>query len=705
MATNVTGMTPSVQAPERTQETKGEKISVRRDGGSGAGFAPRTDVSIKNSIENMAEVLSKISSHTSDAENAIPSQLKEIISNIMRSAFSLEATVSEGVGSSLASQKFSVEQLNTLSRMLHHLGYLSDQGSLGELSEDLQVVFDNLKTVLTKDSSMEAVNLNKLAFQLIQDEDNPQVARQLEQLLSQLTSLSVSQPVNSAPVQSEGLNFLNKLVDAFFPKSTFTGGGQQTAAGPSTGNAQMAGTPMGNQQMANLQMGNNQMTNSQMANPSMGNSQMSNTQAANSPAFVNTPSMASDITGNLNAGTNANAMANQGEAAPQGATANPNAAAQPSAQGNNANVNTPLANNAVNTGANGATSSNNSAPMSNTPMAETPLTPEELQNLPDSFLKREGGVKFVGESNSTNENVNVRLNNAGMAYEGTVSRQGAGDGELNPLFKQIFSRFGSPNNMPENAGNSSTTTQPSVVQMDNQQVATVLKDVGQLILKNADLSPKDVELLNNFINKTQGELPEQDAKQLNLLLRTIQSNIPASVQQAGQRMGLEELPKLWAFMQLCDLSQLKKMKGHNYRSASKEINNFVNSMKGSMHSEGSYKADGQKSISFMMPLYLGDGTTQSYPAYVHVYDEPAHEDEKGVMRKDTWFRVCVLTESIGAVDVVCRLYEGNNLNLRVIFSDKDSVAEFSEYLPDIRKALYNTPINLTDLKIGTVNNG
>ena len=240
--------------------------------------------------------------------------------------------------------------------------------------------------------------------------------------------------------------------------------------------------------------------------------------------------------------------------------------------------------------------------------------------------------------------------------------------------------------------------------MDNQQVANALKDAGQLILKNAELSPKDAELLTNFINKSQGELSQQDAKQLNLLLRTIQSNIPASIQQAGQRMGVDELPKLWAFMQLCDLSQLKKMKGHHYRSASKEINNFVNSMKGSMHSEGSFKADGQKSISFMMPLYLGDGTVQSYPAYVHIYDEPPHEDERGIMRKDTWFRVCVLTESIGAVDVVCRLYEGNNLNLRVIFSDKESVNEFSEYLPDIRKALYDTPINLTDLKIGTVNN-
>ena len=347
---------------------------------------------------------------------------------------------------------------------------------------------------------------------------------------------------------------------------------------------------------------------------------------------------------------------------------------------------------------------NAGTPANNTMGNTTPMGNDNILGKTENTMGSDGAAKLASEPKFANENINVRMNNAGMAYEGTASRQGVADGEINPLFKQIFSRFGQGNNITNNTGNTNSPGGTTTVQMDNQQVANALKDAGQLILKNAELSPKDTELLTNFINKSQGELSQQDAKQLNLLLRTIQSNIPASIQQAGQRMGVDELPKLWAFMQLCDLSQLKKMKGHHYRSASKEINNFVNSMKGSMHSEGSFKADGQKSISFMMPLYLGDGTVQSYPAYVHIYDEPPHEDERGIMRKDTWFRVCVLTESIGAVDVVCRLYEGNNLNLRVMFSDKESVNEFSEYLPDIRKALYDTPINLTDLKIGTVNN-
>ncbi|MBQ3854817.1 MAG: hypothetical protein II778_08920 [Anaerovibrio sp.] len=719
MPTNVTGMTPSVQATERTQETKGDKLSVKRDGGGSAGsaFSPRTDVSIKNSIDNMAGILSKISSHQSEAENAIPSQLKEIINNIMRSAFSLEGTVGEGVGSSLASQKFSVEQLNTLSRMLHHLGYLSDQGSLGELSEDLQVVFDNIKLAIGKESNIEPVNLNKLAFQLIQNEDNPQAVKQIEELLSQLASLTVSQPGATAAQPSEGFALLNKLVDAFFPKSMFTGGTEQSQTSNSqsanqgnlgtAGNTQGYVMPQGNAQPGAAMA--NGAPQGQTVSPQIFNTNQAFNQGNGLP--TNAPGNMANAADNtapqlVNQGGAGNAATNTVPTAATTGTSTPGTMAQ--SQGgsgpqildiNQAFTQTNEAmGNAQPAGNNAGTSANNT--MGNT----TPMGNDNIFGKTENTMGSDGAAKLASEPKFANENINVRMNNAGMAYEGTASRQGVADGEINPLFKQIFSRFGQGNNITNNTGNTNSPGGTTTVQMDNQQVANALKDAGQLILKNAELSPKDTELLTNFINKSQGELSQQDAKQLNLLLRTIQSNIPASIQQAGQRMGVDELPKLWAFMQLCDLSQLKKMKGHHYRSASKEINNFVNSMKGSMHSEGSFKADGQKSISFMMPLYLGDGTVQSYPAYVHIYDEPPHEDERGIMRKDTWFRVCVLTESIGAVDVVCRLYEGNNLNLRVIFSDKESVTEFSEYLPDIRKALYDTPINLTDLKIGTVNN-
>lgn len=701
MPTNVTGMTPSVQPAERTQETKGDKLSVKRDGGgsSGSAFSPRTDVNIKNSIDNMAGVLSKISTHHSEAENAIPSELKNIIQNIMRNAFTVEGTVGEGVGSSLASQRFSVEQLNTLGRIMTQLGQMADQGKLGDFSEGLQTVFDNLKSVLGNNSSMEPVNINKLAFQLMQLPEGDEMPRQLEQLLAQLAAVTNPQPAQGGQQPTEGLNILNKLVYAFFPKSAFTGDAAQSqtqqgpAQGTATGNsAQMASqagqtAPQGGQTAqsgAPANLSNNIAGNtvlSETENMPQGAAQQVNgggQGAQQTQTGGNGPQMANQT----QPGGNSPQMATQIQQGTTGTTVN--------TAGNPVNATSVMAENTampqgmVQTQGNQSTQQNTAMPNQSAMAAEEANQPQTNFTIPGR------------------ETINVRLNNIGMAYEGTSARMN-GPVEQNPLFRSIFNRFGPQQPIENNNAPAANTTQYQLPKMDSQQVALALKDAGQLIMKNMELTPKEAQLLNNFINENQGMLSEQDAKQLNTLLRTIEGNMPASVQQAAQKMGFDALPKLWAFMQLADISTLKKMKGYQYRSASKEIVNFTNAIKGSMDSDGAFKADGQKSISYMMPLYVGDGTL-SYPAYLHIYDEPPHEDEYGVTRKDTWFRVCVLTDEIGAVDVVCRLYDGNNLNLRVVFSDNEAVDEFKEYLPDIRKALYSTPINLTDLKIGTVSN-
>ena len=784
LPTNVTGMTPSIQGPERTQETKGDKISVKRDGGgsAGSGFSPRTNVSIKNSIDNMAGVLSKISSHHAEAENAIPNELKNIIQNIMRNAFNLEGTVGEGVGSSLASQRFSVEQLNTLSRILTQLGNMADHGNLGEFTEELQTVFDNLKSVLGNNSSMEPVNINKLAFQLLQLSEGEEMPKQVEQLLAQLTAMTNPQPVQGGQQPAEGLNILNKLVDAFFPKSAFAG---DTAMTPSQqGNTQetMPGLPNGAQGAQSGAVANQGAVPQGAQSGAVAN-QGAVPQGAQSGTMANQGTMPQGTQSGptANSGLAQTALAGETAGTPSG---NPSASAAANIPGQSSQAGQPISNATTLSPSNGGAGQPGSASMTQTassaPSGQPGAMSQEAQPAPSGQLaamasgaqSASGPAGIAGQSaqsgqpiqagqslansgtmsaaapnqagqsgqpvqgntavpaqqpTGTNapgnpaasaqqtgdysganpnlpgrEPINMRLNSIGMAYEGTSARMN-GSMEQNPLFRSIFNRFGSHQPIENNnasAGN--TGNQYQLPAMDSQQVALALKDAGQLIMKNMELSPKEAQLLNNFINKNQGILSEQDAKQLNSLLRTIEGNIPASVQQAAQKMGFDSLPKLWAFMQLADIGTLKKMKGYQYRNASKEITNFTNAVKGSMDSDGAFKADGQKSISYMMPIYVGDGTL-SYPAYLHIYDEPPHEDEYGVTRKDTWFRVCVLTDEIGAVDVVCRLYDGNNLNLRVVFSDNEAVDEFKEYLPAIRKALYDTPINLTDLRIGTVN--
>lgn len=684
MATNVTNsITPSVQSTGRTQETQRTKLSVSGDGSS-SGFAKQTDVKFTNSVNNMSAVLEKIANTQLSADNTLPKQLQQLINNVVKNAFSLEDSLGAGVGSALSSERYSVEQLTTLSRIFQQLGNSVDGQQLN-LSDELQALVDNIKTalsnseVLGNSANLEPVIIDKLAFQLLNDGTSENLPAKLAEILQQLSG----QAQAAAAPTDESMTALKQLMDVLFPKmaGSSSNSSQATPAGqlqtavvgqgstlPAAGQTAAEPVVISAQELTGQQAANGQqMTHNTAGEPQ----QAAQSQVSGQPVQqTGQPQQAGQnlqqAAGN---GTLSNAANNTGEPAMvQSQPAQGNAAGQAAGPPNgNASV-------TVNTNANAAGSS-----------AGTPAAAASGSQSSSQAAAQQPAVQNTAQSINTN-----------------IMRQAA-EVENNPLFKQIFNRYGYTQETGITRPVAQTTVQQAMPQLPNTE-ATVnaFKDMAQLVLKDSSLSAKDAALLQDFVNGNQTAMNQQDVKQLSLLLRLVQNNIPAAVQQAGQQQGMDGLPKLWAFLQLTELSTLKDLKQQDYKNANRQIKTMVNSMRGSMTSEGSYKADGQKSISFVMPLYIGENE-QSYPTYVHIYDEPPHEDEKGVMRKDTWFRVCVITENIGAVDVVCQLFEGNNLNLRVKFSDQEAVQSFSQFLPDIRKALYDTSIHLNDLKVGTVN--
>lgn len=705
MATNVnTAISPSIQPTSRTSEAKTDKIVVNRDGGSSSGFAKQTDVKFTNSVDNMSAVLEKISTSTLNTDNGLPQQLRDMINNVVTKAFSLESSLGEGLGSAMASERYSVEQLTSLGRIFQQLGNMAEanamageavtETSASQLSDALQAMMANVKTAIANSAlggntaGLELVQLTKLAFQILNNGNTDSVPDNMSQLLRLLSSQnSATSAEQNSPLQagagenaSNASNLagnnasasqpnqqgdsLKQLVDLLFPK-----------VGNSNTNAtNQANTAMLAKQAANA------YSNSNTANSatSAGNLKAGSPEAADNNAlgqqFGKTP------TSQGNAGQ---AVTNSTE---NQAQASQNAAAAPQPANGKADSQT-----AVNTAGKNAQPNAGTETLGDNKAAKA-STETLADNKADAGKEAASNAKVVDNQGQSKQ---------GATISPRILKQAA-EIENNPLFRQIFSRYG----YSQETGIVKQTNQTMQQEMpqlpNNQQVVDSFRNLAELLLKDSNLTAKDTALLKNFINSTQGQLSEQDAKQLNMLLKMVQSNVPAAIQQAGQQQGMEGLPKLWAFLQLADLGSLKDLKAKDFKNAKKEIKTVVSSLKNSITSEGSYQADGQKSISFVMPLYIGEGG-HSYPAYINLYDEPEHEDECGRKRKDTWFRVCVLTDNIGAVDIVCQLFEGNNLNLRINFSDQEVVQDFGEYLPDIRKALLDTSIHLNDLRIGAVN--
>ncbi len=674
MATNVNPAAPSIQPASRSSETKTDKIAVSRDGGSSSGFAKQTDVKFTNSVDNMSAVLEKISTAKLGNDNGLPQQLREMINNIVTKAFSLESSLGEGLGSAMASERYSVEQLTSLGRIFQQLGNMAEANAVagqvsgettaGQLSDALQTMMANVKTLLANNAlggntaDLELVQLTKLAFQVLNNGNTGNMPQKLEALLQMLAG----QQIGQTPEGGTASQTTDKLWQNTASQTVSNGNGvvNQTVSNGNGAVSQSNAQEGTVKQLVDLLFPKLSASNSSQANQNGilgGDKGLLAKQAVN--AYNNTGSQA-QVTSN--AGSQAQATINSQPSQGQPAS---------NIAGQNTQMNTAgTAESAIGGG---------KASQTNVSSETAPKT----------------GAQPAGE------NIQHNQQNQQAGVSPKVLHQAA-ELENNPLFKQIFSRYG----YSQETGvvrQPTQTAQPEIPQLpNNQQVVDSFSKSSARLRKDSNLTAKDMALLKNFVNSSQTQLSQQDAKQLNLLLKMVQSNVPAVIQQAGQQPGMEGLPKLWAFLQLADLGSLKDLKAKDFKNANKEIKTVVSSLKSSISSEGSYQADGQKSISFVMPLYIGEGV-HSYPAYINLYDEPEHEDECGRKRKDTWFRVCVLTDNIGAVDIVCQLFEGNNLNLRINFSDNEIVKDFGEYLPDIRKALYDTSIHLNDLRVGTVN--
>ena len=719
-AANAAGSLQRVQRPQTTGSA--DAVTRRGDGASSSPFTKETNVSIRNSIADLSSVLGKISQGQEDSVEVLPDHLQKVIRNVMESSFLLSATLEEGLGSTTESQRFSLEQLGTLSRMLTQLGTLAEKGvEVSDFSESMQTLLRNLKSLLTAQeggSSLEPVLLNKLSFQLLDTkalEDLPAALQQALTLLAQV------QPQEGAG-EASSFDFLKSLVQYFMPRPGEDGAlstmpGQTMAEGRADAEAD-ANLPMRDageggakavQQEAAGQMprpaGENPRTAQQEATQGNFSQSMLESDAAQGKSALQ-QSVHSDAAAQQSGkGAETGLLPNAEDGASE-ATQQQKGSGQGGAAEGKGQAGVPQEQNGVQQ----QKTSNQSGGAEGKGQPSVPQEQNGVQQQQGSA--QGGGAEGKGHPS---ELMMRNVSQDGRSSEFAESRQ---DGQsANP---QMTRKSGSPQNTaqekalqqgqrPNNAsanmqqGEAKSATRQMPVMQNTPQLMQSLKDTASFMLKNMLLTEKDAALLRDFINNGQKLLPDKEAKQLQLLLRLSQNNVPAAVNQAAAQKNLGDLPRLWAFMQLCDMTAVKDMKEQQLKRAGKDVAEFAASMKRSMEGGSLFQTDGKgnthRSLNFMMPLYMGEGEKQSFPAYANVYNEEKYSPEDGRMHKETWLRLCVLTDHIGAVELTCQVYDAKSLNMRVLFSEPSAVEDFKAYIPEFRESFRTMTLELSDLKV------
>ena len=692
-AANAAGSLQRVQRPQTTGSA--DAVTRRGDGASSSPFTKETNVSIRNSIADLSSVLGKISQGQEDSVEVLPDHLQKVIRNVMESSFSLSATLEEGLGSTTESQRFSLEQLGTLSRMLTQLGTLAEKGvEVSDFSESMQTLLRNLKSLLTAQeggSSLEPALLNKLSFQLLDTkalEDLPAALQQALTLLAQV------QP-QAGTGEASSFDFLKSLVQYFMPRPEEEGAlptmqGQTMAEGGADAEAD-ANLPMRDageggakavQQEAAGQMprpaGENPRTAQQEATQGNFSQSMPESDAAQGKSAlqqsVHSDAAAQQSGKGAEAGLLLNAEDGASEATQQQKGSSQSAAAEGKGQ-----AGVPQEQNGVQqqkTSAQGGGAEGKGQP-----------SEQMMRNVPQDGRSSE----FAG-SRQDGQSANPQMTRRDGSPQSTAQEKALQQGQ-------------SPNNASANMqqGEAKSATRQMPVMQNTPQLMQRLKDTAAFMLKNMPLTEKDAALLRDFVNNGQKLLPDKEAKQLQLLLRLSQNNVPAAVNQAAAQKNLGDLPRLWAFMQLCDMTAVKDMKEQQLKRAGKDVAEFAASMKRSMEGGSLFQTDGKgnthRSLNFMMPLYMGEGEKQSFPAYANVYNEEKYSPEDGRMHKETWLRLCVLTDHIGAVELTCQVYDAKSLNMRVLFSEPSAVEDFKAYIPEFRESFRTMTLELSDLKV------
>jgi len=650
ISSNVQG----IQAPKDRNT-----IFVNRDSRSASNpFAPQTNVLLKNAISNMQNILSNAAELQNSEVDELPIQIQKMVQNILEKSFSLENTLAEGISSTVESQRFSADNLNALARILTQLSLAAEKGNSLEISDNLQALLKNIKAYTTNnDDSFEPVMLHKLSFQLLDGKNIEELSALLQSVLQTSASeLSLTEDIE------HGSNLLKQLMKAFMPPRINTWNGDK---------------PVLNEQKNLLlnEFSSNETTSLKSNNDSILASNTNNT-AQNEKGT--TPTRQTTV---LKQETEKSTVINH----------------EDKTKNNFDELSQQTANTTKQTSQDSILIKEKSLPESFQENNHDNSTQKTDQNLTLQIKKTEqkdNNTQNLSETKNSSYDAESTENNKQLTQQSTQQTK------LLDKNNSEFLRFKTP--QPEKyTGNVRTSFTSSGDLKNSAETMNTMKSLADLLLKDAQLSEKDTLLLQNFVNGKNDNLSEKEAKQLQLLLKLCENNIPASVKQASNHPELRDLPKLWAFMELCDLASLKEKKAYKLKKAAKTVTLFANSMKNALSSSEGTNTEKGKSLSFTMPLYMGDAEKIKYPAYIHIYHDTTDENEAGMTGQthDTWLRICCLTENIGAVELTCHLFDESRVDINLNFSQESASTEFKEYLPDFKSFMQGTNLSLNSFKI------
>ena len=691
-------------------------------------FQPQTPISFGSSVQIMLEVLSNLSTATQKSLNSLPPELQKQLMDILQNGFASTNNLEQGLANLLQGQKASIDQTNILSKLLKILSNIAAQNQVegnavtaedNLLSPQLKTLLSNLKQIDNQDGKFfNAVNISKLATKLL--ENNKEVPNVLKQNFSMgennlaenelakklppdlkavLKALvSPSNEKNFVQTQQSGVVLAEEQSLSFTAKETVS----QPIVKEVEQNSLKNNTVLSESTEPELVVPTKNEAGNDVKQQQSANSKNSNdaTLLTDNKDNVQTNQLFSDKS-NKELPPEKNIFKLTPEQ--EGAIKQPGQTVGEPTQNENialsknfgfvldpkelTNVLKNLAQQLLTTK---TISPEQEVALKQFLNNKAQLKPEEVEQF-NKLLKLCEDFTLLTD-NKDNVETNQLFSdksNKELPPEKNIFK-------LTPEQEKAIKQPGQTVGEPTQNENISLSKNFGFV-LEPKELTNVLKNLAQQLLTTKTISPEQEVALKQFLNN-KAQLKPEEVEQFNKLLKLCEDFTPLSIKQAAVKNKAEDLPKLWIMAQLSDLAEVADLPAEQLKAAAKSLHDFSTILRSALQNENEV-GNNQKSMSFMLPLYMGENE-QNYPAYFHIY----HEKENGKnpyanQEYETWLRICLLTENIGAVEIVFRLYENDKLNLRIALAEDEFVKDFNENFSQVQTALTEMPFNLTEVKV------
>lgn len=105
-----------------------------------------------------------------------------------------------------------------------------------------------------------------------------------------------------------------------------------------------------------------------------------------------------------------------------------------------------------------------------------------------------------------------------------------------------------------------------------------------------------------------------------------------------------------------------------------------------------------RGLMMQVALYA-PGHEKPYPAMIQIYEEKKDRNDGQQPEQEVWVRVSLETDYIGKVDLSFRLQDKKYLSIFTRFADRDTAAAFKELLPEIRRELAESSLELKKMAV------